>query len=71
LEKKILFLWKKWYTTIKKFRVRDILKEPFIQQGSIKLIQSDSKDIIMKCCQITFMSNKCFSFELSIHQRVF
>ncbi|XDV46539.1 hypothetical protein PO909_014421, partial [Leuciscus waleckii] len=40
----------------------------FIQQGCIKLIKSDSKDIY----NVTkdSISNKCCSFELSIHQRI-
>ena len=40
----------------------------FIQQGCIKSIKSDSKDIY----NVTkdYISNKCCSFELSIHQRI-
>ena len=39
-----------------------------IQQGCIKSIKNDSKDIY----NVTkdYISNKCCSFELSIHQRI-
>ncbi len=44
--------------------IGDSLKEinTFIQQGCNKLIKSDSEDISV--------SNKCCSFEISIHQRI-
>ncbi len=39
-----------------------------IQQGCIKLTQRDSKTVIT--LQKISISNKCCSFELSIHQRI-
>ena len=53
----LLFFWK---------QIKEI--NTFIQQGCIKSIKSDSKDIY----NVTkdYISNKCCSFELSIHQRI-
>ncbi len=46
------------------FILRDI--NTFIHQGCIKLIKSDSEDILQKISTL----NKFCSFELSIHQRI-
>ncbi len=52
------------YTTVQKFGVNKFLLNYFIQQGSITLIENDSKDLK------DVFKNKCCSFELSIHQKV-
>jgi len=41
----------------------------FIQQGCIKLIKSDS-EVTCALVQKIYISNKCCSFKLSIHQRI-
>jgi len=41
----------------------------FILLGCIQLFRSDSKDIFVML-QIIYISSKCWSFELSIHQRI-
>ncbi len=55
------------YTIIQK-SVHFFFYKKLIQQGCIKLIKSDSKDI--KNVTKVSISNKCCCFELSIHQRI-
>jgi len=42
----------------------------FIQHECIKLIKSDDKAVLHCCKKKNCISNKCWTFELSINQRI-
>ncbi len=57
----------RWMCTIQTFGVSKIKKKELILEFSNDALKSDSKDIYN--VQQNYISNKCCSFERSIHQR--
>ncbi len=60
-----------WYIIIQNFGAKNKLISTFMQQGRIQLIRTVSNDIYYgyKRFWMISVSNKCCSFELSIHKK--